>query len=328
MDSYQKISCVNVTVIFVDFEYGFKSNDLCCKPFEYEKKTAENTLNAFRKYLKLYGINLLADVNIVCDRCSNFGCVFKRFQPIFCYGHRFNNVVKIGFLQNEKKKIKVTAGCATNKSNIEQTTISASMKNGNHESSDDECDHATALPITEQKKFHSRKTVITTNELSVSLCHKYVREQLKIIRNTQSTSETLQQTADPHRKRFKTADSIFARFEDDYSHSFRENNAECFEYESDEYGFSEKQSTELDKYLVVQIDKLSVIDNPLDCWKPYSNQYRLLSKLAKHIHSLLAISTSVEHQFSSASLIISQRRININPEQVDNILLVRSLWKQ
>ncbi|CAF1097199.1 unnamed protein product [Adineta steineri] len=106
MDSYKKISYLGVTVIFVDFEYGFKSIDLC----------------------------------------------------------------------------------------------SASIKNGNHESSDnddndsesssdDECDHATALPIIKQNKFHSRKTVITTNELPVSLvkmatdqiplCTKQVLEVLK-----------------------------------------------------------------------------------------------------------------------------------------------------
>ncbi|CAF1033919.1 unnamed protein product [Adineta steineri] len=241
----------------------------------------------------------------------------------------------------------------------EQTTIAASIKNGNHESFDDdsesssvdECGHATALPIIKQKKFLSRKTVITTHELSISFvkmttdqiplcakqvlevlkkckkivkyvkkadinndikedgggtlhqscvvrwlsmsnllesirwfrerllklvdelcvidvhhycCHKYVREQLKIIRNVQSSSETLQQTADSHPKRSKTADSIFVCFKDDYSHGFRENNAECFEYESDEYEFCEKQSDELDRYLVMQIDKLSVTDNPLD----------------------------------------------------------------
>ncbi|CAF1033937.1 unnamed protein product [Adineta steineri] len=38
MDSYKKISYLGITVLFVDFEYGFKSIDFCCKPFEYEKK--------------------------------------------------------------------------------------------------------------------------------------------------------------------------------------------------------------------------------------------------------------------------------------------------
>ncbi|CAF1033954.1 unnamed protein product [Adineta steineri] len=109
----------------------------------------------------------------------------------------------------------------------------------------------------------------------LSQCHKYVCEQLNIIRNAQSTPETLQQTADPHSKRFKTADLIFARFEVDYSHGFRKNDAECFDYESDKYEFSEKQSDELNRYFVMQIDKLSVTDDPLDFWKSYSNQYPL-----------------------------------------------------
>ncbi|CAF3850180.1 unnamed protein product [Adineta steineri] len=137
----------------------------------------------------------------------------------------------------------------------------------------------------------------------LSQCHKYVHEQLKIIRNAQSSSKTLQQTADPHPKRCKTADSIFARFGDDYSHGFRENDVECFGYESDGYGFSEKQFDEQDRYLVMQIDKLSVTDNSLDFCRSYLNQYPLLSKLAKHVYSILATSTNVERLFPSAGLL-------------------------
>ncbi|CAF4055029.1 unnamed protein product [Adineta steineri] len=88
---------------------------------------------ALQKYLEFSRIDSLPNVNIGFDCGNNF----------------------IDFFQNEKKKIKVTAGCATDKSNTEQTTIAASIKNGNHESSDDksesssddECDHATALSI-------------------------------------------------------------------------------------------------------------------------------------------------------------------------------------
>ena len=82
---------------------------------------------------------------------------------------------------------------------------------------------------------------------------------------------------------------------------------------------------ELDKYLAMQIDKSSLTNNPLDFWKTHSKTFPLLSKLAKRIHSIPATSTGVERQFSSARLIINQRRTNINPEQVDNILLIRPL---
>jgi hypothetical protein len=44
-DAYKKISYLGVSVMFVDHEWQYKTFDLCCKQFEYEKKTAENTLN-------------------------------------------------------------------------------------------------------------------------------------------------------------------------------------------------------------------------------------------------------------------------------------------
>jgi hypothetical protein len=44
-DSYKKISYLGVSVVIIDSQYNYKSIDLCCKRFEYEKKTAENTLN-------------------------------------------------------------------------------------------------------------------------------------------------------------------------------------------------------------------------------------------------------------------------------------------
>lgn len=65
----------------------------------------------------------------------------------------------------------------------------------------------------------------------------------------------------------------------------------------------------------------------MDFWKNHSKTFPLLSTLAKRIHSIPATSTGVERQFSSAGLIINQRRTNSNPDQVDNILLVRSVQK-
>ena len=39
------ISYLGVTVTIVDGQYNYKSIDLCCRPFQYGKKTAEYTLN-------------------------------------------------------------------------------------------------------------------------------------------------------------------------------------------------------------------------------------------------------------------------------------------
>jgi hypothetical protein len=51
-----------------------------------------------------------------------------------------------------------------------------------------------------------------------------------------------------HRKKLKLADDLFSQFEDDSSCEVEEN-------EGEEYPFNNKKSDELNKYLVVQIDK-------------------------------------------------------------------------
>ena len=50
-------------------------------------------------------------------------------------------------------------------------------------------------------------------------------------------------------------------------------------------------------------------------------------RLARWIFSIPATSTNVERQFSGAGLIIQERRTNLNPEQLNNILLIRSMEK-
>ena len=77
----------------------------------------------------------------------------------------------------------------------------------------------------------------------------------------------------------------------------------------------------------MNIDKTILSKDPLTFWKSQSQQFPLLSKLAQQIHSIPATSTSVERQFSAAGLIINERRTNLSPHQLDNILLIRSTKK-
>ena len=149
--------------------------------------------------------------------------------------------------------------------------------------------------------------------------HQYVREQIKIIGDL-LTTEALSQASEPTPKKFKLVDDLFSRFEDDNSCDVEETESEVDGYESEEYLVNNTKPDELDKYLAMQIDKSSLTNNPLAFRKTHSKTFPLLSKLAKRIHSIPATSTGVERQFSSAGLIINQRRTNINPEQVDNIL--------
>ncbi|CAF3890321.1 unnamed protein product [Rotaria sp. Silwood1] len=172
-------------------------------------------------------------------------------------------------------------------------------------------------------KYRSLKSCSKEERLQ---CQQYIREQLKIIGDV-STPAIFEDRSEPAQKKMKLAADLFSRFEDDNSCDIEVNEGEEAGYESDEYVFNKKKPDELDKYMVMQIDKSLLTNNPLDFWKIHSKTFPLLSKLAKRIHSIPATSTGVERQFSSAGLIMNQRRTNINPEQIDNILLVRSLQK-
>ena len=77
----------------------------------------------------------------------------------------------------------------------------------------------------------------------------------------------------------------------------------------------------------MDLDKITLSRDPLIFWKLHSQQFPLLSKLAEQIHSIPATSSSVEQQFSAAGLVINERRTNLSPHQLDNILLIRSLRK-
>ncbi|CAF3210964.1 unnamed protein product [Rotaria sp. Silwood2] len=84
---------------------------------------------------------------------------------------------------------------------------------------------------------------------------------------------------------------------------------------------------ELQRYLALQIDKTSLRQNPLDFWRENQLSFPRLSKLARRIHSIPATIATVERQFSGAGVVINERRTNLKPSQVDNILFIRSCEK-
>jgi hypothetical protein len=85
---------------------------------------------------------------------------------------------------------------------------------------------------------------------------------------------------------------------------------------------------ELQTYLQLKLTKCTYSnnenDNPLLFRKEQQNVLPNLSKLAKKIFCIPASSAAVERAFSSAGVIISQRRSNISPSIVHDIILVRS----
>ena len=85
---------------------------------------------------------------------------------------------------------------------------------------------------------------------------------------------------------------------------------------------------ELAMYLQTNIAKYTAsnnnIDNPLFFWKEQKDILPNISTLTKQIFCIPASSAAAERAFSSAGVIISQRRTNINPSTVNNIALIRS----
>ncbi|CAF1598618.1 unnamed protein product [Rotaria sp. Silwood1] len=455
-DSYKKISYLGVTVIIVDNDCHYKTIDLFCKPFEYEKKTAENTLNNKTKKKKaaatavVYDDTPVLDAETTANYNSNENYESSADESESSTDDEYNNIVSLPVVRKKKSisrkivmtginnDIKEQGGVTLHQScivrwlsmsnllesllqsfkstkrllvarkkqslinDLDETTIKqlilllkpfkhtmtliqtgnapslhmvllctlilkdalSSYKslinykknycnstknniNDNELEEDEEADELEGITWFRERllklidelfvldvrhycatMLHPKYRLLKNcTEEERSQCHKYVREQLKIIRDSDSTIDAYKQTAVPPPKKFKTADTLFARFEDDCPFDTPDEKVQLIDYSSDEYEFNIKQSDELDRYLIMQIDKSTLTNNPLDFWKTQSEKFPLLSKLAKQIHSIPATSTGVERQFSSAGLIINQRRTNLNPEQVDNILLIRSLQK-
>ncbi|CAF4186354.1 unnamed protein product, partial [Rotaria sordida] len=120
-----------------------------------------------------------------------------------------------------------------------------------------------------------------------SQCYYYIRQRLQLI-DISPNELNRRQTKEPTAKRFKA--DPFRRFKSDDLSSQQETSGKSGN-ESEEYPFASKKLDELDRYLT------------------------------RSIFSIPATSAGVEREFSAAGLVIQERRTNLNPEQLDNILL-------
>ncbi|CAF3384045.1 unnamed protein product [Rotaria sp. Silwood2] len=157
-------------------------------------------------------------------------------------------------------------------------------------------------------------------------CHNYIREQLKLIGKEYSNSNDLTQ----QQKRIKTEHSfILDEFKDnpnvlDVDEAEDDDN---FDTRSIEYSSPAIQPDELMRYLSMKIDMKDYSNNILTFWKLNVNEIPSLARIARRIHSIPATSASVERQFSIAGLTLTNRRTCLNPEQLDNIICIRSMTK-
>ena len=169
-------------------------------------------------------------------------------------------------------------------------------------------------------KYRSLKACSATKRAE---CYRYVREQMELI-YIELNEPNQKETIEPKAKKFKG--DLFSRFESDGPDIQPASEGESGK-ESEEYSFAPKKLSELDRYLNLELDKLKLPSNPLKFWNDQQENFPRLSCLARRIFSIPATSTNAERQFSGAELVIQERRINLNPEQLDNVLLIRSMQR-
>ncbi|CAF4983963.1 unnamed protein product [Rotaria sp. Silwood1] len=84
---------------------------------------------------------------------------------------------------------------------------------------------------------------------------------------------------------------------------------------------------ELEIYLQLNLTNCKCLNddmnNPLLFWKEQEHVLPNMSRLAKQIFSIPASSTALERAFSSVGIVVLQRRTNINPSTVNDIILIR-----
>ncbi|CAF3313788.1 unnamed protein product [Rotaria sp. Silwood2] len=94
---------------------------------------------------------------------------------------------------------------------------------------------------------------------------------------------------------------------------------------SEEFGHKVLPPDELARYLSMELDKSKLSSNPLDFWKQHRELLPVLSILARKIHCIPASSAAVEKCFSSTGFIVNERWTSLHPEQIDNIIVLRSM---
>ena len=73
------------------------------------------------------------------------------------------------------------------------------------------------------------------------------------------------------------------------------------------------------------LDLEKVNDNPLSFWREQVNAFPTLSSLGRRLHLIPTTTASVERTFSDGGQVVTERRTNLSPSQVNNILFVRSM---
>jgi zinc finger BED domain-containing protein 1 (E3 SUMO-protein ligase ZBED1) len=140
-------------------------------------------------------------------------------------------------------------------------------------------------------------------------CKKFIRTRMKMITAQEKGGDMTMITSieesgfEPHPKRKR------------FGEEFESGNL------SDEY---EDDGDELDRYLAKHLEKVDFTEDPLRLWETLLSEFPLLAKIARQVFCIPATTASVERSFSHSGYIINERRTNLRPDQLNNIILLRS----
>lgn len=102
----------------------------------------------------------MKNVNIITDRGSNFIKAFVPYEPIYCFGHRINNVLKICFFQQQNKKKKQIQLVANNISIAPKPTSTTPDLTVQNESLSSSSESEQELEEEQQKELNKRLPIV------------------------------------------------------------------------------------------------------------------------------------------------------------------------
>ncbi|CAF0874068.1 unnamed protein product [Rotaria sordida] len=402
----QRAVTIRLNVSFVDANHRYFSIDLFCRAY-FGVKSGDLIVKSLQAHLQEFGINDLTSVNILCDRGSNFVKGFRDYDPLFCYGHPLNNILKTSVFSKCKKQKKhscstSTVDIATSSNN---STVRKEQKNtlssisdilSNEDEFEDDEDVLISIPVTRNRKKkddnqqlsakasvddipnEAKAVLLTLSQYAIKLiqvgnspslhmvllCTQTLSDALKsydplVNYNNIRDDHQLEQLDEAHDdileqlERIKfflnrmrnllnemlvldlrryAATALHAKYRSLKSYTFIER-SQCYHYIRPRLQLIDISPNELNQRQTKEPTAKRFKADPFRRFESgdlssqqgtsgeFGNESEEYPFATRSIFSIPATSVGVEREFSAAGLVIQERRTNLNPEQLDNILL-------
>jgi hypothetical protein len=176
--------------------------------------------------------------------------------------------------------------------------------------------------------IHLASTLLHPRYRLLKKCSPYeVREAHSYIRNRMAMIKAMERKKLEDSTKQKQSTTIYDAIIPEPAKKKPKRFGEDFESGNISDEFDDEYDDDLNKYLKQRIEIDSIDDNPLKFWFDHRFIYPVLSKVARSLYSIPASTANVERQFSAGGLMVNSRRTRLNPHQVNNALLIRSMKK-